>query len=162
MMLRHRKELALTVCLMALPLVFAGCSTGYTSQPGAGAPAATSPSILPVQPTNGIKQSNEGGAVTISAELMGMRDSALVFRVTMDTHSVDLDRYDFKELAELRDDAGNQFQPITWDAAPGGHHRQGTLTFPVPDTLTQGKARYVEVVIREVTDVRERVLRWEL
>jgi hypothetical protein len=62
----------------------------------------------------------------------------------------------------LRDDAGNEYRPSSWDSAPGGHHRQGTLTFPIPDSLGQGKARYIEMVIRDVAGVKERVLRWEL
>lgn len=100
--------------------------------------------------------------MTIDAELVGTSGDSLVFRIAMNTHSVDLDKYDLKKLASLRDDAGDQFQAVGWDAPPGGHHRQGTLSFPVPSTLSQKKAKYLELVIRDVAGVNERVLRWEL
>ncbi len=62
----------------------------------------------------------------------------------------------------LRDDTGNEYRPVSWDSAPGGHHRKGTLTFVLPDSLSQGKAKYVEIVIQDVAGIKERVLKWEL
>ncbi len=80
----------------------------------------------------------------------------------MNTHSVDLDQYDLGELAVLRDDAGNEYHPISWDSPPGGHHRRGALTFPLPDSLSQGEARYLEIVIQDIAGIEQRVLKWEL
>ncbi|MBI2980610.1 MAG: hypothetical protein HYY41_07330, partial [Chloroflexi bacterium] len=82
--------------------------------------------------------------------------------VAMNTHSVDLDQYNLGELATLKDDAGNQYTPVSWDAAPGGHHRSGQLSFPVPDSVNQKKAKYIEIVIRDVAGIEQRVLKWEL
>jgi hypothetical protein len=67
-----------------------------------------------------------------------------------------LDQYDLGELAVLRDDAGKEYHPTSWDSAPGGHHRRGILAFSPPE-----KAKYLELVIRGVAEVRERVFRWE-
>lgn len=80
----------------------------------------------------------------------------------MDTHSVNLDQYDLKQLAVLCDDTGNEYRPASWESAAGGHHRQGTLTFALPASVREGKAKYVEMVIREVAGIKERVLKWEL
>lgn len=153
---------ALTAGLIMVFLLLAGCSSRLIAPNETGSPSTNPPVSSTIQPVNGRTQSSEGGAVTVGGELVGISGNSLVFRVEMNTHSVDLDRYDLKKLAGLRDDAGNQFQAIAWDAPLGGHHRQGTLSFPAPDTLSQKKAKYVELVIRDVAGVKERVLRWEL
>lgn len=86
----------------------------------------------------------------------------MVFDVAMNTHSVNLDQYDLGELAVLRDDESKEYRPAAWRSAPGGHHRSGTLTFPVPASLSQGKAKYLNLIIRYGAGVKERVLKWEL
>lgn len=151
--------LAITIIMAAVIVV--GCSPGFvpqqkedTSSPSSGSSANG--------PTNGLVQSNTGGAVTIDMEWIKAEDGSLIFNVAMNTHSVGLDQYDLGELTILRDDAGNEYHPVSWDSAPGEHHRNGTLTFPLPDSVSQGKAKYIEVMIRDVADIKERVLKWEL
>lgn len=104
---------------------------------------------------SGATQTNEGGQVTIKATLQDA-NSASSFKITMDTHAVDLDGYNLAKLAVLRTNQGQIVQPTGWDAPKGGHHREGTLTFPAiaPDTRT------VDLIIRNVADVPERTLTW--
>lgn len=159
------KGLGLAILILAVAAVLAGCSSFAGSQ---GEEATRSSNTAPISgsplrgPINGLVQSNSGGAVTIDVEWLGERSGSLAFDVAMNTHSVDLDQYDLGELAVLRDDEGNQYRPTLWRSGPGGHHRKGTLTFPLPDSLGSGKAKYLEMVIRGVAGVKERVLRWEL
>jgi hypothetical protein len=80
----------------------------------------------------------------------------------MNTHSVDLDEYDLGKLTVLRDDQGHEYQPVSWESAPGGHHRRGTLAFVPPDSLRSGEAQSLELVIRDVAGVDERVMTWRL
>ena len=86
-----------------------------------------------------------------------------VFTVTLDTHSVDLDAIDLTTLATLTVDS-TELRPTAWDAALGGHHREGTLTFPT--TTADGRAligpetKTIELVIRDVAGVPERTFRW--
>lgn len=92
--------------------------------------------------------------------------TSIRFAVSMDTHSVDLDKYDLSTLATLRNDKGQQIAATTWDGpSGGGHHRAGTLVFPAADNgkpmIEQG-TKYVELIIRDVANVKERVLRWDL
>jgi len=82
----------------------------------------------------------------------------LDFRVAMNTHSVNLD-YDLTQLAVLRTERGDEVAPSRWDGPRGGHHVRGTLSFPAPDLRG---VRWVEVLIRDVAGVPERVFRWEL
>ena len=66
----------------------------------------------------------------------------------------------------LRAEGGREVAPSGWDAPKGGHHREGTLTFPAaaadgapvigPDT------RAVELVVRDVAGVPERRFQWPL
>lgn len=108
-------------------------------------------------------QTNEGGQVTIKATWQGL-SAGPVFDVVMDTHAVDLDGYNLTQLAVLRIDGGREVQPAGWDAPKGGHHREGTLTFPATaadgSPLIAPGTRTIELVIRDVAGVSERVLRW--
>ncbi|MDP3879022.1 MAG: hypothetical protein Q8Q07_01785 [Dehalococcoidales bacterium] len=152
------KNLALAFSLLILLLVTAGCSSGFT----AGNEGLT-PTTPPVTSSgSGSVQSNTGGAVTIDVQRTEGENGSLTFNVAMNTHSVDLDQYDLAQLTILRDDRGNEYLPVSWDSASGGHHRQGTLTFPLPASVSGGEAKYLEMVIRDVAGIEERVLRWEL
>ena len=157
------KSSVLGIAILMVAVLVAGCSSRFVPQQEEGAyPASPSSDSSSNRPTNGLVQSNAGGSVTIDIEWIKAKDGLLMFDVSMNTHSVDLDQYDLGELAVLRDDTGNEYHPVSWDSASGGHHRQGTLTFPVPDSLSPGKAKYVEIMIRDVADIEERVLKWEL
>jgi len=63
-------------------------------------------------------------------------------------------------LSMLRDDMGNEYYPESWDSRPGGHHRRGTLTFPVPDSVSQRETAYIELIIRDVAGIENRTLTW--
>ncbi len=110
-------------------------------------------------------QTGLAGQVTIKATWQGS-DVGPVFTVVLDTHAVNLDTYDLLQLAVLRTDQNEDVSPITWDAPAGGHHREGTLSFPM--TMTDGSSfiapetRVLELRIREVGGVPETVLQWVL
>ena len=143
------------VALAVLVRVALGVLNTFTpAQPAAPARAGASSSSA--------TQTNEGGQVTIKVTWQGP-SAGPVFAVAMDTHAVDLDGYDLKQLATLRVDGGSAVQPAGWNAPKGGHHRAGTLTFP---TTAGGRpfigadTRTIELIIRDVADVPERVFRW--
>ena len=110
-------------------------------------------------------QTSSAGNVTIKATWQG-RSAGPIFFVALDTHAVDLDVYDLKQLVTLRVDGGQAVQPVSWDAPKGGHHRSGTLSFPAAaadgSPLISASTRTVELVIRDIAGVPERVLRWTL
>lgn len=77
------------------------------------------------------------------------------FEISMNTHSVDLD-FDLIQIANLYDDIGNAYKPINWEgSAPGGHHREGILKFP----LVNKNAKSIKLII---TDSSEREFVWNL
>lgn len=125
------------------------------AQPVGTVPAAAVPGAA--------MQINEGGQVTVKAIWQGP-SAGPVFTVAMDTHAVDLDGYDLKQLAVLRIDGAREVLPAGWDAPTGGHHREGTLTFPA--TAADGRpligsdTRTIELIIRDMAGVPERSFRW--
>lgn len=135
---------------------FAGAGT---SAPATGGPAAAAPAG-----PAGTAQVSEGGQVTVAVTWQG-RSAGLSFAVMLDTHSVELDGYDLRELAVLRTDQGVEVAPSGWDAPPGGHHRKGTLTFPTTTAAGQpvftATTRELVLVIRDVAGVPERSFRWQ-
>ncbi len=122
--------------------------------------SSDSSSPTPAVPNDGMVRSNTGGKVTIDVEWLGLDNGVLNFRVAMNTHSVELDGYDLMNLSVLRDDMGNEYSPESWDSRPGGHHRKGTLTFPLPDSLIQRETEYMEMIIRDVAGIESRTLMW--
>ena len=144
-------------------VITAGCSSGFVPQREEGSYPDYPSSGYPVnKPTNGMVQSDTGGSVTIDIEWMPGKDNSLIFNVAMNTHSVNLDQYDLGKLAILRDATDNEYQPLSWDSTPGGHHRRGILIFSLPDSISNEETEYLEMVIRDVAGINERVLRWEL
>jgi len=100
--------------------------------------------------------------VDIRVEWRGFKDGSVVFGVAMDTHSGSIDQYDLKDLAVLRDSNGKEYFPGNTAIPLGGHHRPGLLPFPVPAVSNPSKAKYVDLILRDIAGVAERDLRWEL
>ena len=147
---RISRRIPLAVAGLLLAAGLAACGT----PPSPSAGAATFPNVT---------QTSEGGGVTINATLL-TQTPAITFKVALDTHSVELDGYDLRQLATLRVDQGPALQPSGWDAPAGGHHREGTLTFSatMPDgqPVISDTARTIELIVRDIGGVPERVVQW--
>jgi hypothetical protein len=137
------------VAALLIAMTAASCAAPVTSL------AEPSPSAASAQPVE--QQQHEAGAVTVAASWISGTSSA---RVAMDTHSVDLDSFDLKELARVRFDGGAWVSPTAWDAPKGGHHRSGTLTFGSLEPQALAGVRVIELEVREV-GVPSHLLRWE-
>lgn len=84
---------------------------------------------------------------------------APMFNVALDTHSVDLEGYKLDKIVVLRDDEGNVYKPKAVSEEGSGHHREATVEFKDMDISS---AKYVELVIKDVAGVAERVFRFEI
>ena len=116
------------------------------------------PEILGATPPHKT-QTNSGGGVTVKVTLLDTKSSGdLRFEVALDTHSVNLDGYDLKTVSVLRDGSGNAYAPATVEYKGSGHHRQATLVF----AKIANSTKRVELVIKNVAGVKERVFRWDL
>ncbi len=81
----------------------------------------------------------------------------LRFSVALDTHSVNLDGYDLKALSYVRNDSGAVLRPSSVENKGSGHHREVIVVFPRPS----GNWRWLELVIKDVAGMKERIFRWE-
>jgi hypothetical protein len=117
---------------------------------GLGAPAQAE---LPAN----VAQQAAGGGVTVVATPLPAQGDATRIKVALDTHAVNLDAYRFESIATLRDESGRHYalQGVE-QASGGGHHRSAVLRFG----KLSAQAKTVELVVRDVAGVPERVLRW--
>jgi hypothetical protein len=103
-----------------------------------------------------LTQTVNGGGVTAKVTYLNPKSADDPrFLVVLDTHSVNLDTYDLKTVAVLRD-GGKSYAPTAAENKAGGHHREVTLTFA---KLTQDSKR-VELVIKDIAGVKERTYVW--
>jgi hypothetical protein len=104
-------------------------------------------------------QSVAGGGVTAKVTYLNPKATDDPrFQVVLDTHSVNLDVYDLKSIAVLRDDSGKSYAPTSAENKGSGHHREATITFP----KLSPEAKRVEVIIKDVAGVKERTFVWNL
>jgi hypothetical protein len=81
----------------------------------------------------------------------------LVFRVKMETDSVDLSQYDLTAISLLRDSEGREFAPQAWEGwEESPHHREGVLVFQRPPS-TGG----VQLTILGLAGTAQRIFRWD-
>ncbi len=105
----------------------------------------------------GLTRTSTIGGVTVKVTYLNPQETADArFDIALDTHSVNLDAYDLKALSHLRDEVGRDYQPTHVENKGSGHHRQITLVFPKPSA----EPRKLELVIKDVAGVEERVFRW--
>lgn len=105
-------------------------------------------------------QENKAGQVTVKVTPLDLSAAAKAwqFKLVFDTHSASLDQ-DLLAVALLSDSSGTEYKPSAWDGnPPGGHHREGILSFkpllPVPPSVT--------LKVRAVGGITERQFTWRL
>jgi hypothetical protein len=89
-------------------------------------------------------------------------DGYVLLEVQFTTHSGDLSRLDMTALSAIRV-AGQQYAPQAWESiSDDSHHRQGVLVFTreAPDGASLD-AGTVELVMKGIADVPERLFRWQ-
>ena len=116
-----------------------------------------------------LTQRNLGGGVLVEATLLSPREigEVISFRIKLDTASEHLDPYNLSLISGLWDDAGTKFPSLGVIKSEGaGHHKSGIITFSNMDRdnkpILTSKTRYIELHVRGVAAVEDRVFRWEL
>lgn len=85
--------------------------------------------------------------------------NGLRFRIEMDTHMRDLDRYQFMEIVRVRQPTGRECRPVAVEKLMGGgHHRVAMLRFPALNP----EGTPVELLVWDVAGVRKQVFRKSL
>jgi hypothetical protein len=119
---RSRVWLAVAVAVGALLVVGGGAAWLDWRNSGSSATTAGAPAVS--LPTRTV----EAGAVTVTLQPRRLDAGGAVFKISFDTHSVELDQ-DLTRQARLI--VGSTTWPIaSWSGdGPGGHHRGGELRF---------------------------------
>jgi len=81
-----------------------------------------------------------------------------LFQVVLDTHSVNVDTYDFKSIAVMCDDAGNSYIPVALENKVSGHHRDAIISF----AKISPESKRIELVVKDIAGVKERRFVWKL
>lgn len=146
--------------------------------PAAQAVALATATLSPAKPstnsanTNTDRSDRGAGNVTVVATWLlapakGFDPSTEIgFEVKLDTHSVELGAYDLSKIITLRDGAGREYAPLRWTGvADASHHRDGIIAFARADEqsrpLIAESTQALELVVRDVAGIKERVLRWD-
>jgi hypothetical protein len=160
----------LMILLVLLGLSLAACSSPSAVTPAPAAPtkavpteaaSATAAATNAAQAADDLTQISDEAAVIVAVTPLNFADQSaatLDFDIALNTHSVDLS-YDLKQIATLSSDAGEEVQPTQWNGPTGGgHHREGTLSFP---QLTQ-RGQTLTLTLRGIADVPERTFTWRV
>ena len=99
-----------------------------------------------------------GVTVKVTPKSIGSTDKHWEFAIVLDTHSAALND-DLTQSATLTTDDGRTHKPVSWTGAPpGGHHREGVLTFDASATLP----KTIELKIMRPGESAPRLFRWQL
>lgn len=104
------------------------------------------------------QNSQRSVTVTVTPQNLAANATAWEFKVVFETHSQDLSD-DLAKSTVLVDATGKQHAPVAWKGAPpGGHHREGVLTFaPIKPAPTS-----VELRMQRPGELEQRSFRWKL
>ena len=102
------------------------------------------------------------GSMTVDVKYLISKENAdkqSVFQLSLDTHSVDLYKYDIEKVSYIQFDDQAPINGGVWDFTGSAHHFKGFITFneSVPE-----ETKTLRLLIRDVAGVSERVLEWEL
>jgi len=104
-------------------------------------------------------QENSGGEVDIKVTPLVLKAGEKPqFEIEFNTHSIELD-FNISQIASLTNDNGNAYTSSTWEGSPpGGHHREGTLTFS--ESLKETKS--ITLALLNISNVAKREFTWSL
>lgn len=126
------------------------------------------PSLLTVQPVNSLPnqissletKSESAGEVTIEVTPLVLNTGeSPKFKVTFNTHSVELD-FNVENVVSLTDDKGAIIDSPKWiGSLPGSHHRSGELDF---SSNLEPDAKSVMLTFKNIAQIPNRVFSWDL
>ena len=157
------KRYSVIAFVILLGLILAACSGSASSTPTpvSSSSSAAAPTANAIPAGDDLTQTKDEASVTVAVTPLNLNDQSaatLDFKITLNTHSVDLG-YDLTSIATLSSDAGEKVQPATWNGpAGGGHHREGTLSFP--QLKTRGQS--LTLTLRGIAGVTERTFTWKV
>ena len=159
----------LAACTSATPTSVPQLQPVTESTPASGSASTESsgdPSALPPSGVAGqaLARTDAQGSVEFVVTPLNLSapGETLDFDVSLNTHSVDVS-WELAAQSALKTDTGLEVQGLSWPVG-GGHHYEGTLTFPAKTADGKGMlegARKLTLTIRDAA-APTRVFEWEL
>lgn len=123
---------------------------GMMMQGMMGGPSSTATPSKEGQEGNTANKTQEAAEAGVTVKVtLEERNATLKFKVTLDTHTTELDKYKFAEIIVLRTD-GKEYKGSVKSEEGSGHHRSAIVEFENP------KTQEVSVVVKDVAGVKER------
>lgn len=91
-------------------------------------PPATATNVTSSNNSNNRLEKEEAEVTVIVEYLPDKSTDDMVFQIVLDTHSVDLDAFDFQKDVALEKD-NKSSSPVIIDQSGSGHHRQAEVSF---------------------------------
>ena len=166
--MRHRYLLAAGVGVITL----SACTAGLRPADLPATPTRVEPTLRATVPAGADpfasagpqRRVDEQGViiVEVAPSIMDAAAEQIVFEVSLNTHSIDLNM-DLAALSTLETDTGLRVPAASWDAPRGGHHVSGQLVFPsrLDNALVLEGARHVTLTITDL-DAPIRIFGWDL
>ncbi|MFZ3171354.1 MAG: hypothetical protein WA118_05180 [Carboxydocellales bacterium] len=108
---------------------------------------------------------SDANSVTVDVLLLNplgqVADKELVFRLTLNTHSVPLSKYDIAKSAIVKSSDGKVSTGFSWQAeSEAEHHRSGLLKV-TNNGILGPKTKWITLELKTLADVPVREFRWE-
>jgi hypothetical protein len=97
-----------------------------------------------------LEKTEAGVTVKVALE---SADGTVKFKIALETHTVELDKYKFDEIVALRA-GGKEYKGRLVSQEGSGHHRSAVVEFDKPG------AKEFDVVVKDVAGVKERVFKF--
>lgn len=105
-----------------------------------------------------LQESDENNVVIVVKPKVISEGKKTQFEIQLNTHSVNLD-FDLEKISKLIDENGNEYTDSTWEGSPpGGHHRNGVLTFDTPMVQT----KTLRLIMIDESSIKERTFEWKI
>lgn len=90
-------------------------------------------------------------------------DRHVLFSVKLDTHAVDLDKYDLAKAASLTDGDGTKIPAVAWIGInESSHHREGLIAFSgSTNERWAAERRRARLTLADIAEPGDRALTWE-
>ena len=151
---RHSRRRPALIILASAALAFVGAEVRAAEPAKLPEPVAQAP-----QQALSARSDTAGGVtVKVTPRNLAADSPTWDFEIVLDTHSADIGQ-DLVKSAALIDARGRVHAPIAWIGdPPGGHHREGVLSFQP----LRGNTDSVTLQIRGVGGISQRDFRWPL
>lgn len=152
MQTRHPPDARDLIIVASAVLAFGGAQVRAAEPAQIPEPVAQAP-----QQALSVRSDTAGGVtVKVTPRSFAADSPTWDFEVVLDTHAADLGQ-DLVKSAVLIDARGGEHAPVAWTGdPPGGHHREGVLSFKPLRVDTES----VTLQIRGVGGISQRNFRW--